>query len=137
MESRAEIDALKNVSRHLDGPPSSRMEDEIFSRKPVYTIALLVMMGFLLVSGAFNIYSASGGDSIFTSHMKHMCLGLMAFFMLSMVVQPKHLNASTYWLYGAICILLVTVLVIGHIGGGSRRWITFGPLNGQPSELAK
>lgn len=136
MESRAEVDALRPL-RHLDDLPSSKMEDEIFTKKPVYTIALLVMMTFLLVAGAFNIYSASGGDSIFTSHMKHMCLGLISFAMLALVVQPKHLSASTYWVYGIVCLLLITVLIAGQIGGGSRRWITIGPLNGQPSEIAK
>jgi rod shape determining protein RodA len=33
--------------------------------------------------------------------------------------------------------MLLTVLVVGHIGGGSRRWLNFGPINLQPSELAK
>src|SRR5687767_9091163 len=122
MDSRTE--AVRSFTRHLDDLPSSKMEDEIFTKKPVYTIALLVMMAFLLVAGAFNIYSASGGDAMFTAHMKHMTLGLVGFTMLVFFIQPKHLSASTYWLYGLICALLVAVLVMGHVGGGSRRWLT-------------
>lgn len=137
MESRAEVDALKTISRSLDELPSSKMDDEIFSKKPVYTIALLVITAFLLVTGAFNLYSASGGDSLFTAHMKQMTIGLVAFAMLAFVIQPKHLNASTYWVYGMICVLLASVLIVGQIGGGSRRWLTLGPFTGQPSELAK
>lgn len=138
MEGRAEVDAVKPPSRMLDDlRTSSRQEDEIFAKKPVYTMALLILMGFLLITGTVNLYSASGGDALFTAHVKHVCVGLVVFTFLSCFVQPKHLNASTYWVYGAICIMLASVLAIGHIGGGSRRWINFGPLNGQPSELAK
>ncbi|MBM4218427.1 MAG: putative lipid II flippase FtsW [Gammaproteobacteria bacterium] len=43
------------------------------------------------------------------------------------------------WLLIASCALLVIVLVpgIGHEVNGSRRWIRLGPLNLQPSELAR
>jgi cell division protein FtsW len=34
-------------------------------------------------------------------------------------------------------ILLVLVLVIGTVKGGARRWLQFGPISFQPSELAK
>lgn len=138
MEVRAEVDAIKPPSRMLeDLKSSSRYDEEIFTKKPVYTISLIVLMGFLLIVGTFNLYSASGGDALFTTHVKHVCVGLTVFLLLACFVQPKHLNASTYWLYGIICIMLASVLAIGHIGGGSRRWINLGPLNGQPSELAK
>ena len=138
MEGRAEVDAVKPPSRMLeDFKSSSRHDEEIFTRKPVYMIALLIIMSFLLIIGTFNLYSASGGDSLFTAHVKHVCVGLVVFLVLSCFVQPKQLNASTYWFYGIICTMLASVLAIGHIGGGSRRWINLGPLNGQPSELAK
>lgn len=137
MESRAEVDAIK-PSRRLDEKiGTSRMDAEILARKPVYTIALLILMAFLLIAGGFNLYSASGGGDLFFTHMKHMSVGLVGFTILALVVRPKHLNASAYWIYGAILVMLVAVLVIGQIGGGSRRWLTFGPINGQPSELAK
>ncbi|HEY5998823.1 MAG TPA: putative lipid II flippase FtsW [bacterium] len=40
---------------------------------------------------------------------------------------------------GAVLLLLVAVLVppFGHLKGGVRRWMGFGPLDFQPSELAK
>lgn len=136
-ESRAEVDAIKSVTR-LDELTSSRSgDDEIFARRPVYTIVLLVLMAFMLAAGAANLYSASGGDAMFFSHMKQMAVGLVGFALLAFVIQPKHLNASAYWIYGLIAVGLVAVLVMGHIGWGARRWITLGPVNGQPSELAK
>lgn len=113
------------------------MDAEILARKPVYTIALLILMAFLLISGGFNLFSASGGGDLFYTHMKHMTVSLILFALTALFVRPKHLNASAYWIYGGILIMLVAVLVMGQIGGGSRRWISLGPLNGQPSELAK
>ncbi len=136
IESRAEIDAIKPVSRSIDAP-SSRRDDEIFARRPIYTISLLVLMTFLLIAGALNLYSASGGDAMFYSHMKQMSIGLGMFIVLAFVIQPKHLSASAYWFYGLICIALVGVLVGGHVGWGARRWLQFGPISGQPSELGK
>jgi rod shape determining protein RodA len=136
-ESRAEVDAIKSVTRldDLTGPRSS--DDEILAKRPVYTIVLLALMGFLLAAGAANLVSASGGDSMFFSHMKQMGVGLAGFAVLAWFVQPKHLNASAYWIYGLLTAALVAVLIMGHIGWGARRWITIGPINGQPSELAK
>ncbi|MEN9835159.1 MAG: hypothetical protein RL011_1352 [Pseudomonadota bacterium] len=136
IDSRAEIDAIKPVSRTID-VASSRRDDEIFARRPIYTISLLVLMTFLLIAGALNLYSASGGDGMFYSHMKQMSIGLGLFIVLAFVIQPKHLSASAYWFYGLICISLVGVLVGGHIGWGARRWLQFGPISGQPSELGK
>jgi rod shape determining protein RodA len=39
--------------------------------------------------------------------------------------------------YGLVVALLVAVLISGRIVNGSQRWIHLGPLNLQPSELAK
>src|SRR5690606_31002464 len=64
-------------------------------------------------------------------------IAVAVFLVVALFVKPAHLKSSTYWSYGIICFLLVAVLVMGQIGGGSRRWLTIGPINGQPSELAK
>ena len=136
IDSRAEVDAIKPATRPME-IGSSRNDDEIFARRPIYTISLLVLMGFLLLAGALNLYSASGGDAMFFSHMKQMSVGIGLFIVLAFVVQPKHLRTAAYWFYALVCLGLVAVLVGGHIGWGARRWITLGPINGQPSELAK
>lgn len=135
-DSRAELDAVKPIGR-LDTVGPSGFDDEIFSKRPIYAMSLVVLMGFLLAAGAANLYSASGGDALFYSHMKQMCIGLGIFALLAWLVQPKHLNAAAHWLYGALCLALIAVLVMGHIGWGARRWITIGPFSGQPSEMAK
>src|SRR4029077_4719005 len=42
-----------------------------------------------------------------------------------------------YAFYGVILLLLASVLLFGHSGGGSQRWINLGFFRLQPSEPAK
>lgn len=116
---------------------TERNDTEIFTKKPAYTICLVLFLVLALCAGSVNLYSASGGDALFSAHVKHAAVAVFSFLLIVIFVRPKHLIASTYWIYGVIGILLVCVLVVGHIGGGSRRWLNLGPINGQPSELAK
>ena len=51
-------------------------------------------------------------------------------------IQPKTFIASPTLYVGAILVLILT-LVIGQIGMGARRWLAFGFLRFQPSELMK
>jgi rod shape determining protein RodA len=44
---------------------------------------------------------------------------------------------SSYPLYGLSIVLLILVLIFGVEINGTRSWFTFGPVNFQPSELAK
>ena len=111
--------------------------DEIYTQSPIYTMCLFAFFILAMVAGSINLYSASGGDLLFNTHAKHASVSVIAFILLVSFVRPKHLIRSTYWIYGAILLLLLSVLLIGDIGGGSRRWLNLGPFNGQPSELAK
>jgi cell division protein FtsW (lipid II flippase) len=43
----------------------------------------------------------------------------------------------SWWLYGGTLLLLLVVLVLGRVIGGSQRWLEFGPIRIQPSEFAK
>ncbi len=43
----------------------------------------------------------------------------------------------SYLFYFLTIMLLTAVDIVGHIGMGAKRWLDLGPLNFQPSELAK
>ena len=137
METRQAKDAVQPSSRYLDSWNSKQEAGDIIVKRPVLTWSLLVIFAVLVSFGAVNLYSASGGDSLFYTHLKHMVIAITSFIVVALFIKPSHLKSSTYWSYGFVCIALIAVLIAGQIGGGSRRWLTIGPLNGQPSELAK
>ncbi|CAN5891469.1 rod shape-determining protein RodA [soil metagenome] len=42
-----------------------------------------------------------------------------------------------YYIYGAVVVMLLAVILFGTDSGGAQRWIDFGPIQIQPSEFAK
>lgn len=63
-------------------------------------------------------------------------LGLIAMF-IALSFDYHYIDRLAYPFYGAMLLLLVLVIVIGHSGGGSQRWIHLGFFRLQPSEPAK
>jgi rod shape determining protein RodA len=63
-------------------------------------------------------------------------VGILAFAVMAGIDYHK-LAYFAYVLYGLGLILLLLVLIAGKTSRGSQRWITFGPLVAQPSELVK
>lgn len=67
-------------------------------------------------------------------------LRLVLGFILMLVVaqiSPDRLHKIAPWLYGVGFFLLLIVLLIGKIGHGAARWLDFGLLRFQPSEIMK
>jgi cell division protein FtsW len=58
---------------------------------------------------------------------------------LAMRIGSDRYRRLAYPLFGIALALMVVVLIpgIGSVRGGARRWLAFGPLTFQPSELAK
>jgi rod shape determining protein RodA len=94
----------------------------------------------LIVIGLLTVYSAT---SIPGAHQGLWMKQLVWFgiaFVAAWVVAAIHfrLYDSLAWpLYGVSLLLLVAVLTIGTSRLGARRWIEVGPLQFQPSEIAK
>lgn len=65
-----------------------------------------------------------------------LVLGLSAMF-VAISFDYHYIDRLAYPFYGAMLVLLVLVIVIGHSGGGSQRWINLGFFRLQPSEPAK
>lgn len=104
-------------------------------------VALLAMAGLVMVMSASSVSSVRSGSqpwSLFTSQAIGTVLGLGALgFTLLFSVQL--LRRLAVWLYGASILLLVLVLVpgVGITANGATRWLGAGPLQIQPSEIAK
>jgi rod shape determining protein RodA len=120
-----------DVSVEREGSRSRR----IFARFP-WHVAFLVM-GVCAI-GVWNLASASKSEAnpVWISQATYMGVGFCAIFVLAFV-DYRRFHALA-WVFYALCIgLLVMVFVHGRTVMGARRWIGIGPINMQPSELAK
>ena len=101
----------------------------------------LLMLTFVFI-GVVTIYSANYNISeqhaggLPSRQLIWLGLGLIAM-LTAIAFDYHHIDHIAYPFYGAILILLILVLVIGHSGGGSQRWINLGFFRLQPSEPAK
>ncbi|MDE7139010.1 MAG: putative lipid II flippase FtsW [Ruminococcus sp.] len=116
-------------------------------------VMILLVVGLVMMSSASYAwaYSEHDGDGLFyaKNQAKNAVVGVIAmFFFMKMdyhnfkkVKLPvlKKLNiAGLLYIIGAV--FLVLVLLIGNDEGGSmgaKRWLDIGPINFQPSEVAK
>jgi rod shape determining protein RodA len=87
--------------------------------------------------GLAMIYSATGGATrVYWTQVYALGLGLIAM-TATLSIDYRSLADKSHWIYFAMMILLISVLFVGSVRGGSRRWIDLGFFNLQPSEFAK
>jgi len=99
--------------------------------------AMLVAVAALCLLGLAQIYSATGGPTnVYITQIYGILLGLVAL-VICLTIDYRTLADKSHFVYGGVILLLIYVLFLGVVRGGSRRWIDFGPLNLQPSEFAK
>ncbi|MDQ7849243.1 MAG: rod shape-determining protein RodA [Armatimonadota bacterium] len=102
---------------------------------------LLVTTGLLVAFGLVALASAAvplGGPWAYVrTRLLHLAFALGAM-VAAALVDYRRLAGYSRWLYAAMLVLLVAVLLLGVTRLGAQRWIPLGPLGGfQPSELAK
>lgn len=105
------------------------------------------LVGFtalLFFVGVANLYSASGirlgeGLEVASYYQKQCVWGAigMGAMLLAMSIDYRHLKNLDRLIYFASIIMLILVLVMGKSTKGAARWLSFGGLTIQPSELAK
>ena len=99
---------------------------------------LLICILALSILSVFIMYSTDGGELLY--HTKSHLIKLAVFFILMLVISffnIKFWHLCSYFLYGAIILLLIWVSVYGLKVSGSQRWIDLYFLVLQPSELMK
>lgn len=98
---------------------------------------LLIFTLLLVVIGLITLYSASSGNIKFVfKQLSHAVLGFSL--MMGIAVIPHSIIKD--WspiLYLAGNLLLTAVLALGFISKGAQRWLGFGSIHLQPSELMK
>lgn len=114
------------------------------SRNSAYLLLLSVVI--LLVIGLVMLFSASAyaqdsrGDVYFFLRRQSVWLGIGFTLGLAATFIDYRLWFKTSWLFYAVTIVLLALCFVPGIGmriNGSWRWVHFGPVGFQPSELAK
>ena len=113
-------------------------------RKSVYF--LVVAVAILIVIGCVMLFSTSAfaqdtqGNPHFYIKRQFMCLGVGFVACVVAANLDYHFWQRTWWIWFLAAILLLTLCFIPPIGArinGSARWIRFGGVTFQPSELGK
>ena len=101
-----------------------------------WTIFLLVAS--IAAIGLLNLHSATQGrvSGRFLQQVYWFLLGISAF-LVAATIDYRQYNQYGYWIYVGWVLLLVLTLLVGRRVKGSTRWIGYGPLQLQPSELMK
>jgi rod shape determining protein RodA len=100
-------------------------------------ICMMVLLGFGLVS----IWSAGGGGDITMTHpvfrqIIYTIIGIPILIGMTLL-DYRYVKTFCWVFYGFCLLLLASLMVAGTTIGGSTRWLVFGPINIQPSEIAK
>lgn len=96
----------------------------------------------IFVIGILNLYSATHSQGV--GPEEGLYKTQIVWFILSWIIgivvsfiQPKNFFRLAYPGYIGVLVLLAMVLVVGHSALGGQRWIGFGPVKFQPSEVTK
>lgn len=94
---------------------------------------LLILIGLISL---YSIDRGSGSTNYFKTQAVRIVLGVVPF-LAFYLTPPAVLMRLAGWLYAAMIASLVAVLAVGATKGGAERWIDIGPIEFQPSEMAK
>ncbi len=115
----------------------------MFDRRLVTHFNWTYLLVILLISviGIANMYSSTSSwmtavQPVYIKQFYWLGLGLLIV-VLTCFFDYRHLEYLSFPLYGGNLLLLILVLAIGRTSMGATRWISFGGINVQPSEIMK
>jgi rod shape determining protein RodA len=99
---------------------------------------LILVLTAIAAVGVVALYSAAGGrfEPWAARHAVRYAAALGLLLVVSLV-HPKVWLTLAWPIYIVAMLLLVAVDVVGKIGMGAQRWLVIGPMQIQPSEIAK
>lgn len=133
-----------NIER-LPEPPEPNERGRGRKKRGGLDLPLLVLVVVVLTIGVIMVLSASFARAYYTSKQPLYIFSRQLLFaitgvVLMLVVSKIRVSVFRQWstiLLGVSILLLAAVLVLGVVGGGSRRWIDLGFTTFQPSEITK
>jgi cell division protein FtsW len=113
-------------------------------RKSAY-ILFLAVLGMLVI-GIVMLFSTSAfardshGDAYFFLKRQGIWLSIGLVICFAAALIDYHFWQRTWWLWLVLALVTLALCFVPHVGlriNGSRRWVGFGPVAFQPSEIAK
>jgi cell division protein FtsW len=132
---------VKEASVTLAYPNRSRVSGTAYDLQLLFPVLLLVGMGIVMVYSASSALAIKkfGSDVYFLKkHAVFALVGICAL-VLCRHVPYRVYRGLTYPLLAFAGLLLLAVLAspLGVTAGGAKRWLRLGPVQFQPSELAR
>ena len=123
-----------NAVGALDGPQPPSFAEKIWR----INWGLAVVLTAIAAIGVVALYSAAGGrfDPWAGRHAARYGVAF-AIMLVVALTHPKVWLALAWPIYVMALLLLIAVDVVGKIGMGAQRWLVVGPMQIQPSEIAK
>jgi rod shape determining protein RodA len=118
----------------MGAPPAVGFGEKLWRINWGLVLVLTAIAGI----GVVALYSAAGGrfDPWAAKHAIRYG-GALVLMLVVALVHPKVWLSLSWPIYILSLLLLVAVDVAGKIGMGAQRWLALGPLQIQPSEIAK
>lgn len=122
-----------------------KRKKKLFAKTDFFDYSLLFLILFLVAFGLVMVYSTSSytaelkTGSAFYYLKRQGLFGILGIFAMLLVAKlDYHIwkKFSSIMMIGVL-VLLVLVLILGTASHGAVRWIAIGPLQFQPSEVAK
>ena len=104
------------------------------------TVGLLIIGLVMVMSSSMVVAQNSYGNSFYfiTRQTVFAIIGIMMALLMITIPTSYWKGIGATWLVtGLVLLVLVLIPGIGHVVNGSRRWIIFGPIAIQVSELVK
>ncbi|MBF0362628.1 MAG: rod shape-determining protein RodA [Oligoflexia bacterium] len=118
------------------------MQSNLISLLKKYDFSFFILMFLIFIIGILNLYSAT--HAVSDKSVIGLYKNQLVWFTLSMIIgviisfiRPKTLYRYSYLMYVINLILVTLVLIVGVKVLGARRWLDFGPVRIQPSEMMK
>ncbi len=116
-------------------PASRSIIPEPIARQPWEVLTPVLL---LTAFGGLVLYSAGGGAMEPFAKSHFIRFGLFTVMTGIIAAMPREaVRVLTYPAYLAVLLMLLGVEIVGQVGGGSQRWLEFGPVRIQPSEIMK